>query len=747
MPLFPPEPAIEQAAGLEWWLGNAQGGWASASALGALTRKYHALLAIAHPGMEQRRILLGKLEDTAVAGGVEYPLSTNYYPDAVHPQGFRLMERFLFDGAAARWTYGVAGRRLAKEVWCDRARPATYIRYTLLEGDPLGLQAAPLVSGRSAHSVGLPDFMRRSPGGSVRGGEVRYFNPIPWGIQASAGMFRPKPDFYYNMRYPREEEREEPAQEDWACPGRFEFMLREGQQATLRAWAAQTQQTEEQAARAREQTDAQKTIPQTRQQEAQARSMRKMNMASRWAEEKDAMIEEKIPAAGAASSMPRMIEAGPALDSLSDPEEASRRLSRIVDDFRAYNAWGEIPMLENLLRASDAFFIREGEHFNILAGYPYFGVWARDALISVPGMCCYTGRHALGRDILLNWAKRLRGGLLPNHYDETGRPVFESADGTMWLFWALGQLESEGGMTPEFLRQMWPMLNGALEAWMEGTRFTSLEKDGLVSLKGERLTWMDAARKEETDSSPSLRAITPRAGKRVEINALWIHALSCGEEWAADLGEQKAAQRFSESCAAAREGFVQFYHESGHYLYDGIGPNDAAIRPNQLWAVAIPAVRLSPIAARRALGTLIHTLFAPNIGVRSLSCMDADYHARFGGDSRSRDEAYHRGAVWPWLSGVWTEAWLRCYPKRAEELHRQLMAIAAPRQPGTLLGVAEVRDPASGADGGCPTQAWSVAELLRAAVLVERTRRWHGASAILSPSLEEIMAPMRPKKE
>lgn len=749
MPIFSPSNALQAhqaiasgawsgqmdeklATGLEWWIGNYAGGWASASACGALTRKYHALLAVAHPCCEQRRILLGKFEEIAIANEKEYMLSTNYYPGTIYPQGFKLIERFLFDGAVARWTFGFEGRRLAKEVWCDRAMPATYIRYTLLEGDPIGVCSIPLVSGRLAHGIGLPDFMRRRPGGLAKEREVLYLAPFSWGIKASAGIFRPKPDFYYNMRYPREEERLEEAQEDWACPGRFEFALKEGQQVTLKAWAKtmqtnmQDEEWKKEQGRASEKLKPRLNLPM------------KMNMPTKWGNS-----IEKESFAGMEVSFGNLLSLdGRQLDFASDPEEASRRISRIIEDFRAYNGWGEIPVLENLVRASDNFIIKDGGHFNIIAGYPYFGVWARDALISVPGICACTGRHALGRDILLNWIGRLKGGLLPSHYDEEGRPIFESADGTLWLFWALSMLESEGGMTLEFLRLCWPSLALAIEQWLEGTKFSYIESDGLVSLKQERLTWMDAAQEKDGKLEP----ITPRAGKRVEINALWIHALACASRWAASMGDEHRAQKFDEAASMAREGFRKFYHDFGHYLHDGLDPNDDSIRPNQLWAIALPSVGISPIAARRTLGTLIKTLWAQGIGVRSLSQNDASYHARFYGGQKERDEAYHQGAVWPWLSGAWAESWLRYYPKRSEELKRQLEEVAAARLPGTMLGVCEVRDPTSGADGGCPMQAWSVAELIRGLVLVERTRRWSGGFAILSPSLEEITSPLKRKK-
>ncbi len=666
---------LAQSASWEWWLGNGLGGWSSGTAAGVMSRKYHALLAVSHPSVEQRLILLGKMEETALLGGERIHLSTNYYPGTVHPEGWKYIERFSFDGAAARWTYRVAGRRLAKEVWCERGQNATYIRYSLLEGDPLGMEAVPLVSGRAAHGLGLPEFMRDAgsglagesgiaAGGIVSEKSVRYNEPLPWGIEASAGLFRSKPDLYYKMQYPLEEERGEPFEEDWAAPGRFEFMLREGQMTTLTAWASP-------------------------------------------------FDPDALPA------------------SPPESEEASRRVNRLVNEFRAYNKFAETPWLERLVRASDSFIIKDGAHYNIVAGYPYFGVWARDAMISLPGLCIYTGRHGLARDIIDGWMGVMQKGLLPNRFDSRGRPVYESADGTLWMFWAIGELEREGGLDMPTMRKWWPHLSKALRAWISDNKLVRIDGDGLVVLREERLTWMDAARANTKDSK-KIEAITPRAGKRVEINALWIHALNCAERWAHDMQDRPAIHLFGETAHLARSNFHKFYNEYAHYLDDGIEPTDGAMRPNQLWAIALPGIGLGPVQARRALGALSQPMWLDGAGVRTLSPNDQNYHAHMLGTMAERDEAYHQGAVWPWLCGAWVEAWLRIYPQRAQELQRQMKSIVERPLGGALLSMPEIRDPTSGKNEGCPTQAWSVAECLRAGVLLERARHWKGFSMPLA---------------
>ncbi len=660
--------ALSWAQEREWWLGNRSGGWASGTISNILTRKYHALLAVPDPVPEKITLLLSKYEEALVGGAGRVELSANQYPNTIHPDGYTRISRFSFDGAVARWTYSAADRRLSKEIWREAGHDCTHVRYTLLEGEPTGLEVRPFVSGRAAHAIGLPPAMSGPSSFSADEHGLSFSFPIPWSIRISHGHFRPHPDVYLNFQYPLEAARLEPFSEDLFCPGPFEFYLKEGQHATLSAMSEPL-------------TDGPQSGP-------------------------DAAREPVFPV-------------HPAFASLSEPDAAGHRLDRIVDDFRLYNRFGRNPALESLVRASDIFIIRDGRRHNVIAGYPYFGRWSRDAMISLPGLCIHTGRHALARDIITYWLEFARNGLLPNRFDSKNRPVYESSDGMLWLFWAVSVLDAEGGLSDAALRSWWPSLRSSLRAWISGNGRVSLDGDGLVELKFGRDTWMDAAQ----DGQP----LTARANKRVEINALWIHALANAKEWAARMGDQPGAGLFAEAHMAARHSFSRFFNPYSHYLDDGLDPTDGALRPNALWALALPELGLSASQQAEAFAAIKEKLLVEGAGLRTLSPDDSHYHARYGGDSRARDQAYHQGAVWPWLLGAYAEASLRLHPHRPMDAYRSLEPFLSPERAGALFSIPELYGPSSRQAGGAPLQAWSVGEVLRGFVLIERATSFPAA--------------------
>lgn len=671
--------SFEESARREWWLGNGMGGWASGTVAGAHGRKYHGLLIAALGKPEAPVRLLSKLEETALAGEKRVALSCNYYPGVVHPGGHKLISRFFFDGAIARWTYEFGGRRLAKEVWCAHGAEATHIRYTLLEGEATGLEVVPLVGERPAHGLGLEERMRGRGWFSARERSVEFRGPPAWRLEAGSGMFRPHPDVYRNFQYPLERGRGEAFEEDLAAPGRFEVMLREGHHFALTA------------------------------------------VASAGRERGDWQDASGAPMRSPAEPTERQGRGSLAAE---EPEAAGRRLDMVVEQFRQHNRFSPKPELEGLVRASDVFVIRDRRQYNIVAGYPYFGRWARDAMIALPGLCIYTGRHALAREIMEHWMGHLRGGLLPNRFDGNGQPAYESADGFLWMMWAISELEDEGGLPDGVRARWWPALRKAMREWVAGNEMARLDGDGLVSLADARSTWMDAA----VDGQP----ITPRAGKRVEINALWVHALARAARMAGAVGDKASGEVFSEAHALARSSISKFYNEYAHYLDDGIEPTDGSLRPNQLWALALPDIGLSVVQQRQALHNVKEHLLVEGQGLRSLASTENGYMGQYGGARRERDLAYHQGAIWPWLLGAYASAQQSIYPQRVEEIERVLHPLLTPGRPGALLGIGELFDPAGGQPAGAPLQAWSVGEVLRASVMLERARMRGGGMRTLA---------------
>src|SRR5262249_53606905 len=148
----------------------------------------------------------------------------------------------------------------------------------------------------------------------------------------------------------------------------------------------------------------------------------------------------------------------------------------------------------------------------------------------------------------------------------------------------------------------------------------------------------------------------------VEINALWINALQTLASFADALGKQRAVGAYGKAAEQAAAGFVRrFPRPDGAGLYDVLdtldGGPDAAIRPNQIFAISLPFAPLaadSPAAAG-VIATVQNELLTP-VGLRTLSPRDPAYRPRYEGDMRSRDGAYHQGTVWPWLLGPFAEA-------------------------------------------------------------------------------------------
>jgi glycogen debranching enzyme len=211
--------------------------------------------------------------------------------------------------------------------------------------------------------------------------------------------------------------------------------------------------------------------------------------------------------------------------------------------------------------------------------------------------------------------------------------------------------------------------------------------------------------------------ITPRVGKPVEVQALWINAL-------------RLAGRSSDADRATAAFRARFVAPDGDGLFDVVdadhvrGRVDASVRPNQLFAIGgLPFGLIEGDGARGILRAVEAELLTP-AGLRSLAPSDPSYRGRYEGGPEQRDGAYHQGTAWPWLMGAFVEAWLRVHGSdaaaRAEARARFVDPLAA------LVGAAGIDHLFEIADGdaphtprGCPFQAWSLGELIRAQKMVE----------------------------
>jgi predicted glycogen debranching enzyme len=397
------------------------------------------------------------------------------------------------------------------------------------------------------------------------------------------------------------------------------------------------------------------------------------------------------------------------------------------------NAGPGTPDREAIVRlaaAADDFVVRRGENgVSVVAGYPWFTDWGRDSMISLPGLLLCTGRLDEARAVLMTLASHRRNGLIPNRFhDHTGEPEFNTVDASLWFIHAACEWLRAGGA-----RGAWGEIGAAcvdiVEAYRSGTDFGIRmdAADGLITAGDEttQLTWMDARRDGVV--------FTPRHGKAVEINALWVHGLR-----SLAAAEPRAAGEWARLADEAATSFnQQFWNEAAGCCYDVLTPTregrwapDAKMRPNQIFAASLGHSPLAP-ARRAAVVRVIKERLLTPAGLRTLDPADPDFKGRYGGGMWERDAAYHNGTVWPWLLGAYAEAVLRAggFSAAARAEARAALEPLIVAMGDEFLGlVPEVFD---GDDepgrprraGGCVHQAWSVAELLRGLCLVTRGGR------------------------
>ncbi|MCA9303467.1 MAG: glycogen debranching enzyme family protein [Phycisphaerales bacterium] len=405
--------------------------------------------------------------------------------------------------------------------------------------------------------------------------------------------------------------------------------------------------------------------------------------------------------------------------------------SGVVPDERVQRA------IERLCAAADDFIVRrdhDGEHAtSVLAGYPWFSDWGRDTMIALPGLMLVTGRFDEAIATLGTFAAAQHRGLIPNRFDDwMGEAHYNTVDASLWFVHACAEYVRVTGDQEGFDNHLRGACEGVVEFYQSGTDYAIAvdPSDGLVSAGNEhtQLTWMDAQRDGIT--------FTPRHGKPIEINALWINALRslAGLIGPTDPGR---ARGYHQAADLAERSLKSMMTGGSGGLVDCLTPTNntrgvawkrsTEIRPNQLFAVSLPMVGLDEHTQRTVLRACGPHLLTP-VGVRTLAPIDPDYCEHYTGPMVQRDCAYHNGTVWPWLLGAMCEADLRVHSFDADSRARtidRVCGLVEEMDRASIGSIAEIYDAEPGEDGhhaarGCPSQAWSIAEPLRVLVLAVR---------------------------
>lgn len=358
---------------------------------------------------------------------------------------------------------------------------------------------------------------------------------------------------------------------------------------------------------------------------------------------------------------------------------------------------------------------------SVIAGYPWFSDWGRDTMIALPGLTLTTRRFDVAASILRTFARYVSEGMIPNRFPDAGEtPEYNTVDATLWFFIAAAKyFNSQSDRS--LLEELYPVLRDIVAAHVRGTRYGIRvdPADGLLRSgePGVQLTWMDAKVGDWV--------VTPRIGKCVEVNALWINALLILKAMAARLADSSQSTATDALAQHAISSFrARFWHAEGGYLYDVIdGPegsvdsegrrHDARLRPNQLFALSLPYPLLVGDQAAAVVAKCSRELWTP-VGLRSLAPSDPEYVPRYEGDSLKRDGAYHQGTVWSWLLGPFALAHHRVH-RDASAATALLGGIDAHLQEACVGQVSEIFDgDPPFVPRGCFAQAWGVAQILQA---------------------------------
>jgi len=658
---------LETAERLEWLVTNGLGGYASGTVAGTATRRYHGLLVAALQPPGKRTVLVNGTDESVRYLESTYSLATNRWMSGfISPRGYLQIESFHLEGSKPVWRYALADALLEKRVWMKQDENTTYVQYTLVRANgPIELEGKVLVNYREFHSTtyGHSEPWRVE---AVRQGirVAAFEGAVPFYLMSSGASWSAQNEWYRDYFLPAERARGLDDSEDRFYAAQFQSRLQVGESVTIVLTTEEAADLDGEQARAH-------------------RSNHDWKLFQDW-------------------------QAQHAKNCASAPDD-------------------EPGWFWQLVLAADQFIARRsfpghGEGKTVIAGYPWFSDWGRDTMIALPGLTLAPGRPEIARDVLLGYARLVDQGMLPNTFPDAGEPPqYNTVDATLWLFEAARKY-FEATQDLGFVQELFPTLASIIDYHVRGTHYNiKVDPSDALLFAGTpevQLTWMDAKIGDWV--------VTPRTGKAVEVNALWINALHTIANFAHVL--LRPSEGYERLAEKAARNFQKFWNPERQCCFDVIdtpsGMPDAAIRPNQIFAVSLPVSPLTPDQQRGIVDIVAQQLLTSH-GLRSLAPTEPGYKGHYIGGPRERDSAYHQGTVWGWLLGPFALAHYRVYHD-ASEAQSYLEPLGRSIASYGLGTLAEIFDgDAPFAPAGAIAQAWTVGELFAA---------WQTLSAAIAPA-------------
>lgn len=655
----------------EWLITNGIGGYGAGTVSGMLTRRYHGLMIAALNPPLNRTLLLTKLDETVGYDGQFFPIYTNRWADGkVDPEGFKHIQHFRLEGTIPVWDFACGDALLEKRIWMRIGENTTYVKYTLLRATKaMSLSIKVMVNHRDHHY-------------NTHGNNANNFQiDIKWRSQGVEIRLFPDANPLYLFTQGSGEE--EVMISRPGNPWHYGYDL----------------------------------------------AMERYRGMD-WTEDHlHACTLHTTLTPGRALTVIASTKGDPNLDIMTELE-AKRQKDRVLLEYKSPPV-RRPDWISQLILAADQFIVdrtlKDGTPGKtIIAGYPWFGDWGRDTMISLPGLTLSTGRPDIARTILQTFSHYVDGGMLPNRFPEVGEtPDYNTVDATLW-YWDSIRAYFDHTLDIDLLAELFPVLDSIIDWHHQGTRYNIKvdPEDGLLYAgePGSQLTWMDAKVGDWV--------VTPRVGKPIEVNALWYHALQIMIRIAKIL--DKPSHDYETWAKKTAEGFSRFWNPQTGYCYDVLDTpegNDPSLRPNQIFAISLPQLGkgsyscLLTRSQQRQVVDICSQKLLTSYGLRSLSPEDAKYQGVYGGDQLQRDGAYHQGTAWGWLQGPFALAHFYVYGDRsqAQSFLEPMADHLNNHGLGTLSEIFDGDPPMSAR--GCFAQAWTVAEVLRAWFELESDQR------------------------
>jgi len=660
---------FENAITKEWIVANGLGGYASSTILGLNTRKYHGLLIAALNPPSDRRVCLAKLDEEVNIGNKIYPLGTNEFQDKLYPQGHFFLKEFSI-APFPKYVYEVENIAVQKLIFMPRGKNAVISEYDVSNknGFDVKIRVYPIINMRPMNCVTNRQQSCWNLVQRQREGEVKVGFSIPQAtlmLRITSGQYSQNEKWIEKVCYREEAARGESCFDDYFQLGFFEIGVKANKEENFAIVAIAD----------KNETDAVKH----------------------------------------SAELPFDVHGIKALYKT----EIELRENLLAHFYRESEKLPESDWLSWVILALNMFGTESANKTQnfVIAGYHWFGSWGRDTFIALPGLMLIPRKFKEAQNTFLTFSSYCKDGLIPNFIPEGTEPLaYNAVDATLWFINAILQYLKYTGDFRFVRDKLWKISKNIIANYVNGTVFgIRVDADGLLSHSAQ-LTWMDATVNGE--------AVTPRAGKAVEVQALWYNTVKIMELLANRFGEKDEAERFSQMAEKAKESFAEkFWNIEKNCLFDVVNEqcNDLSLRPNQIIAVALNFTMLDNIKNEKIVDTVCHELLTP-YGLRTLARNDPRYVGEYVGDRRSRDKTYHNGTVWPWLLGPFTTAFLKTKGyaifRREHALKSFLVPLFTEQTCNAGIGViSEIFDgDPPHTPRGCIAQAWSVAEPFRAYV-------------------------------